>query len=130
MFNSRRLASVEAKEGEPMTARENGARLGFVRLPLAQKTRMEIGGHLVRVRRECQWFARRCLIACTMATMAAAPLGAETFTGIAAFGDSWTDTGNVFSLLGLPPSPPYFSARLSNGPVWLERLADRRPDAG
>ena len=44
------------------------------------------------------------------------------FTGIYAFGDSLSDTGNFFNLTGLP-SPPYFEGRVSNGIVWLEYLA-------
>ncbi len=44
-----------------------------------------------------------------------------------AFGDSLTDSGNLFYLSGgtVPPSPPYFNGRFSDGPVWLEGLADR-----
>ncbi|MFQ5567115.1 MAG: SGNH/GDSL hydrolase family protein, partial [Paracoccaceae bacterium] len=47
------------------------------------------------------------------------------FTDLWAFGDSLTDTGNLFSLTGdvEPPSPPYFNGRFSNGPVWIESLA-------
>jgi outer membrane lipase/esterase len=48
------------------------------------------------------------------------------------FGDSLSDTGNVHatsrsdpSLKPDPPSPPYFRGRMSNGPVWVEHLADR-----
>jgi phospholipase/lecithinase/hemolysin len=41
------------------------------------------------------------------------------------FGDSLSDTGNVFALVGYPPSPPYFEGRFSNGPVWVEYLAAR-----
>lgn len=41
------------------------------------------------------------------------------------FGDSLSDTGNLFQrTLGLvPPSPPYFDGRLSNGPLAVETLA-------
>lgn len=48
-------------------------------------------------------------------------------TNLWAFGDSLTDTGNLFYLSGfvLPPSPPYFNGRFSNGPVWIEPLARR-----
>ena len=44
-----------------------------------------------------------------------------------AFGDSLTDTGNLFFLSGftVPPSPPYFNGRFSNGPVWIEPFAQR-----
>ena len=49
-------------------------------------------------------------------------LGPNSFTGIYAFGDSLTDTGNFFDLTGLPPEP-YFEGRVSNGIVWIEYLA-------
>ncbi len=41
------------------------------------------------------------------------------------FGDSLSDTGNLFALtFGIePPSPPYADGRFSNGPVWVETLA-------
>ncbi|HEY0527029.1 MAG TPA: SGNH/GDSL hydrolase family protein [Stellaceae bacterium] len=44
---------------------------------------------------------------------------------IVVFGDSLSDTGNVFeaTLHAEPPSPPYFDGRFSNGPVWVELLA-------
>ena len=46
-------------------------------------------------------------------------------------GDSFSDTGNQFEFFsqpgntpaGFPYSPPYFDGRLSNGPVWIERVA-------
>ena len=42
------------------------------------------------------------------------------------FGDSLSDTGNMFALSNdiEPPSPPYFDGRFSNGPVWVETLAE------
>ena len=46
------------------------------------------------------------------------------FTQIVAFGDSLIDTGNVFAATGQPPAL-YFDGRFSNGPVWVEYLADR-----
>ncbi|MEP0915169.1 SGNH/GDSL hydrolase family protein, partial [Leptolyngbya sp. GB1-A1] len=41
------------------------------------------------------------------------------------FGDSISDTGNAFAASGrlIPPSPPYFNGRFSNGPVAVEQLA-------
>jgi phospholipase/lecithinase/hemolysin len=41
------------------------------------------------------------------------------------FGDSLSDTGNAYaaSVGNLPPSPPYFNGRASNGPIWVEHLA-------
>lgn len=38
------------------------------------------------------------------------------------FGDSLSDTGNMYRLYGVPPSPPNYAGRYSNGPVWVEYL--------
>ncbi|MDY6992457.1 MAG: SGNH/GDSL hydrolase family protein, partial [Pseudomonadota bacterium] len=38
------------------------------------------------------------------------------------FGDSLSDKGNLFELTGLPPDPPYFNGRFSNGLLWSEYL--------
>lgn len=44
-------------------------------------------------------------------------------TGVHAFGDSLTDTGNLFELSGHAyPDFPYYEGRFSNGPVWVETL--------
>ena len=45
-----------------------------------------------------------------------------SYSGIYAFGDSLTDTGNLFALTG-QPGPPYFEGRASNGILWIEYLA-------
>jgi outer membrane lipase/esterase len=37
------------------------------------------------------------------------------------FGDSLSDNGNLFRLIGYPPAP-YVGGRFSNGPVWAEYL--------
>ncbi len=44
-----------------------------------------------------------------------------------AFGDSLSDAGNVAILThgALPPSPPYSDGRFSNGPIWVQDLAER-----
>lgn len=41
------------------------------------------------------------------------------------FGDSLSDNGNLYEYLKqqLPPSPPYFKGRFSNGYIWVEQLA-------
>ena len=53
------------------------------------------------------------------------PATAARFSQIYAFGDSLTDTGNVFTATGMRfPPPPYFEGRFSNGPVWVEVLAE------
>jgi phospholipase/lecithinase/hemolysin len=57
-----------------------------------------------------------------------AALGSPRFNKIYIFGDSLSDTGNVFSALAevtqteFPP-PPYFKGRFSNGPIWIDYLA-------
>ena len=58
-------------------------------------------------------------------------LSARPFTDLYIFGDSLSDSGNLFAATqGLPfppgpqpPSPPYFQGRFSDGPVWVESLA-------
>jgi len=50
-------------------------------------------------------------------------LQAGDITGIVAFGDSLSDTGNTYLAIGYPPSPPYYQGHYSNGPIWLEYLA-------
>ncbi len=65
------------------------------------------------------------------------PLGATaaTFDKIYVFGDSLSDSGNVFNVTKVgnsldptipidPPSPPYFNGRYSNGPNWVDYLAN------
>jgi phospholipase/lecithinase/hemolysin len=49
-------------------------------------------------------------------------LGAAPFSRLVVFGDSLSDTGNLFSAIGFPPSPPYFEGRGTNGPVAVEYL--------
>jgi phospholipase/lecithinase/hemolysin len=46
------------------------------------------------------------------------------FSSLVFFGDSLTDPGNLFALIGQPLSPPY-AQRFSNGPVYAEYLDDR-----
>jgi phospholipase/lecithinase/hemolysin len=49
---------------------------------------------------------------------------AQNYQEIYTFGDSFSDTGNVFNATnGIIPSTPYFNGRFSNGPVWVEYLA-------
>jgi phospholipase/lecithinase/hemolysin len=49
----------------------------------------------------------------------------DHYTGLVAFGDSLTDTGNRYAATGGtdPSSPPYDAGRWSNGPLWVEHLA-------
>ena len=63
----------------------------------------------------------------------------DTYSNLYVFGDSLVDTGNLFNattaaveaseLLGLdlpvvPPTPPYFEGRFSDGELWIDNLAD------
>jgi phospholipase/lecithinase/hemolysin len=52
--------------------------------------------------------------------------GGPPIKSIYVFGDSLNDTGNMFALSGgfEPPSPPYHDGRYSDGPVWIEYLAE------
>lgn len=57
----------------------------------------------------------------------ASPAKAEApYSEIVVFGDSTVDTGNVnLASGGAIAGPPYFSGRFSNGPVWVEVLAEQ-----
>jgi phospholipase/lecithinase/hemolysin len=52
-------------------------------------------------------------------------VSAQNYDEIYIFGDSLSDTGNVFNITkgAIPPSQTYFNGRFSNGPVWVEYLA-------
>lgn len=51
---------------------------------------------------------------------------AASFTQIYVFGDSLSDTGNLFAATSgsLPSSPPYSEGRASNDRLWIEYLAE------
>lgn len=56
-------------------------------------------------------------------------LAASMFTGVYIFGDSLSDTGNVYAATGgANPPAPYYDGRFSNGPTWVEQLATRHLD--
>jgi phospholipase/lecithinase/hemolysin len=50
---------------------------------------------------------------------------AATFSDLFVFGDSLSDSGNSFEATGgaIPPSPPYFNGRFTNGLNWVDYLA-------
>ncbi|MBW4599175.1 MAG: SGNH/GDSL hydrolase family protein [Calothrix sp. FI2-JRJ7] len=52
---------------------------------------------------------------------------ARTINQIYVFGDSLSDTGNMYRATNrnYPPIPPYFQGRYSNGQVWVEYLASK-----
>lgn len=53
------------------------------------------------------------------------PASATAFSGIYAFGDSLSDTGNIYLSSGgtTPVSPPYSNGRFTNGNVWVQDLS-------
>ncbi|MDJ0602046.1 MAG: SGNH/GDSL hydrolase family protein [Crocosphaera sp.] len=61
------------------------------------------------------------------------PAIAASFSTIYGFGDSLSGTGNINQIIveatggtqTFPPSPPYFMGRFSNGPAWIEILAQK-----
>ncbi len=54
-----------------------------------------------------------------------AGVSAGCFSDLIVFGDSLSDNGNLHEIFGVPPGPPYFEGRFSNGPTWVEILATR-----
>ncbi|ODH00801.1 GDSL family lipase [Nostoc sp. KVJ20] len=50
---------------------------------------------------------------------------AKDYDNIYVFGDSFSDSGNVFNATNeiIPPSPTYYNGRFSNGPNWVDYLA-------
>jgi phospholipase/lecithinase/hemolysin len=51
--------------------------------------------------------------------------GASPFSSVFVYGDSLSDTGNIYAASGgtIPLSPPYYNGRFSNGPLAVEYLA-------
>ncbi|MEA5601578.1 SGNH/GDSL hydrolase family protein [Nostoc sp. UHCC 0252] len=52
---------------------------------------------------------------------------AVSFNQLYVFGDSLSDTGNIYnaSRQTFPQSPPYFEGRFSDGPLWVDYLGDQ-----
>jgi outer membrane lipase/esterase len=67
---------------------------------------------------------RHWLAAAGLAFAAALPVQAAPFSSMTVFGDSLSDTGNIFLATGgTVPVAPYFNGRFSDGPVWIDHLA-------
>jgi phospholipase/lecithinase/hemolysin len=47
-----------------------------------------------------------------------------TFDSLVIFGDSLSDSGNLFQLTGVFPPPPYSQGRFTNGDIWVDYLAE------
>ncbi len=73
---------------------------------------------------------RRCLISglvCLYIFVVAVHVSqAQPINALIVFGDSLSDSGNLYTYTGtaFPPSPPYDPGHFSNGRVWAEVLAD------
>ncbi|KAI8085761.1 SGNH hydrolase-type esterase domain-containing protein [Gilbertella persicaria] len=52
----------------------------------------------------------------------------SAFDRIIAYADSFTDNGNDYRHSQFPPSPPNYQGRFSNGPTWLEYVAQNLSD--
>lgn len=66
---------------------------------------------------------RRTLLALCLGLVAS--FGAQaTYSNVYFFGDSLSDTGNVYTASGgAIAAPPYYNGRFSNGPLWVETVA-------
>jgi len=55
-------------------------------------------------------------------------MAAHGFDKIVVFGDSYNDVGNIYALAAgygvVYPPPPYYDGRFSNGPIWIEHIAN------
>ena len=64
---------------------------------------------------------------CLLPGLGPSRLAAEPISQVVVFGDSLSDSGNVFIKTSgyQPPDPPYWQGRFSNGPTWVELWAER-----
>ncbi len=67
----------------------------------------------------------RCFLSCLFLFLSSC-LYADTLNKFVVFGDSLSDNGNLYEYMKhqLPISPPYYQGRFTNGPVWIENLAE------
>ena len=54
-------------------------------------------------------------------------MAAPSFNHLIVFGDSLSDNGNLYEYMRhqMPQSPPYYEGRFSNGPTWVELVAQK-----
>ena len=68
-------------------------------------------------------FAKSHAVVVLVLTLSLSELTHAAISEIVAFGDSFSDSGNLFAAVG-NPRPPYYDGNFSNGPVWVEGLAE------
>jgi len=80
--------------------------------------------YILRLRKHFSHFAVALAIAGFVGSQMPAQSKPTPFSRIVVFGDSLSDTGNFYHFTGghVPP-PPYLDGRFSNGPLWVEYLA-------
>jgi phospholipase/lecithinase/hemolysin len=63
--------------------------------------------------------------AIALVTFSTLPANAAShYNSLFVFGDSVSDTGNTFNLVGFPPAPFYANSRYTNGSIWIDYLGD------
>ncbi len=72
--------------------------------------------------RKAPFFALLSVVILAMTSLA----GASAYSAVIVYGDSLSDIGNIYAITGhtIPPSPPYYNGRFSNGPLAVEYLAN------
>ncbi len=69
-------------------------------------------------------FLRRCAGALILGATTLGSLPALAYSSLTVFGDSLSDTGNIFlATSGATPTTPYYNGRFSDGPIWIDVLA-------
>lgn len=79
--------------------------------------------------RRCWWYRLGAVVGALLASVAGAQ--PEAFDRLIVFGDSLSDTGNIFAV-AQQPAPPYYEGRITNGPNWIDYvgMALELPGAG
>jgi phospholipase/lecithinase/hemolysin len=64
-------------------------------------------------------------VAALAVAAAASSSALASYNQVVFFGDSLSDTGNLYAITGgaIPASPPYYNGQFSNGPVWTQDFA-------
>ena len=97
----------------------------------ATPTSMPFQEFPVNVSKTARTFVLVLVVSTTQNCVVSSELPAQQYSQLIVFGGNFEDSGNDAiqspPVLGFsaPPSPPYFEGRFSNGPTWVDILADR-----